>query len=129
MSDVLQKKINLLVHLANADGQFHASEKKILQQILSEHGAKDYELRSFEGSAQALQDASSIIEKEELLYWAFQLVKADGYITPDEISFCKILAVKLNFLPSIVDMYATHELPPLGSFIQVAAKFKLKGKL
>jgi uncharacterized tellurite resistance protein B-like protein len=124
MNNVLQKKINLLVYLAKADGQFHASEKKFLRELLAEHGVKNLDLQSTNARADVFNDASSILEKEELLFWAFQLVKADGLIHPEEVSFCKKLAKKLKFLPDIVDTYANEDLPTLNDFVAQSVKFR-----
>lgn len=126
MNDVLQKKINLLVYLAKADGQFHASEKKFLRELLAEHGVTNLDLQSTDGKADVFNDASSILEKEELLFWAFQLVKVDGLIHPDEVSFCKKLAKKLKFLPDIVDTYAHEDLPTLNDFLAQSVKFRVQ---
>lgn len=125
MDDVLQKKINLLFYLAKADGQFHASEKKFLRELLAEHGVKNLDFQSIDGQAEVFNDTSSILGKEELLYWAFQLMKADGQIHPDEVAFCKKLVNKLKFLPTIVDTFANEDLPTLNDFVEQSMKFKI----
>jgi len=126
MEDVLKKKINLLVHLANADGKFHSSERKFLEELLQTHGVKDFDFNKTAKNGSPFDDAGSIVEKEELLYWAFQLIKIDGEIHPDEIAYCKALAIKLNFMPGIVDHYKSIDLPPLNKFREEAFNYRFK---
>jgi hypothetical protein len=38
MTEVVRKKMNLLIHLAQIDGQFDESEKKVLESLLTEAG-------------------------------------------------------------------------------------------
>jgi len=124
MDDVLKKKINLLVHLAHADGHFHATEKKFLQKLLQDNGVKKFEMRKSSDMREI--DVSSIYEKEELLYRALQLIKADGEVHPDEVAYCKALAIKLKFLPSLIDEYIKNDLPALELFMIEASGFRNK---
>lgn len=117
MDQVLEKKINLLVRLANADGHFDVTEKAYIKDLLEERGVDHRELN--EALAQdSLKDIHTIIDKEQALYWALQLTKADGIIHPAELAFCKAAAFRLKFLPEVIDAYTDRELPAFDVFKQ-----------
>lgn len=114
MDQVLQKKINLLIHLANADGNFDVSEKAFIKDLLTERGIDHKKMEAFERNN--LHDIQTIVDKEQALYWALQLVKIDGVIHIDEIAFCKAIAFRLKFLPAVIDEYANKDLPEFSVF-------------
>jgi uncharacterized membrane protein YebE (DUF533 family) len=114
MDHVLQKKINLLIHLANADGHFDVSERAFIKDLLTEKGIDHKKLDTFEKGS--LDDVHTIVDREQALYWALQLTKADGVIHTDEIAFCKAVAFRLKFLPEVVDEYVTKDLPEFTEF-------------
>ena len=114
MDQVLQKKINLLIHLANADGHMDVSERAFIKDLLTEKGIDHKKLDDFE--KRGLDDLHTIVDKEQALYWALQLVKVDGVIHTDEVAFCKAVAFRLKFLPEVVDEYVNKELPEFAVF-------------
>jgi uncharacterized membrane protein YebE (DUF533 family) len=114
MDQVLQKKINLLIHLANADGHMDVSERAFLKDLLTEKGIDHRNLDDFE--KRGLEDVHTIVDKEQALYWALQLVKVDGVIHTDEVAFCKAVAFRLKFLPEVVDEYVSKDLPEFAVF-------------
>jgi uncharacterized membrane protein YebE (DUF533 family) len=114
MDALLKKKINLLIHLANADGTFDVSERAYIKDLLTEKGIDHKKLDAFEKGS--LDDIHTIVDKEQALYWALQLAKADGVIHTDELAFCKAVAFRLKFLPEIIDAYVNKELPEFSVF-------------
>lgn len=114
MDQVLQKKINLLIHLANADGHFDVSERAFIKDLLTQKGIDHKNLDAFEKGN--LGDVHTIVDKEQALYWALQLVKVDGVIHTDELAFCKAVAFRLKFLPEVVDEYVKKDLPEFSVF-------------
>jgi tellurite resistance protein len=123
MNQVLRKKINVLVHLANADGHFDVSEKAFLKDLLQEHGIDHHRLDSLK--PENIDDVHTIVEKEQVLYWALQLIKADGEIHDDELAFCKAMALKLKFVPGVIDEYAHKQLPEFQVFKKEVDPFKM----
>jgi uncharacterized membrane protein YebE (DUF533 family) len=117
MDQVLEKKINLLVRLANADGHFDVTEKAFINDLLEERGIDHRELNEVLAS-DSLKDIHTIVDKEQALYWAIQLMKADGILHTAEISFCRTIAFRLRFLPRIVEAYKDRELPAFNVFKQ-----------
>jgi uncharacterized membrane protein YebE (DUF533 family) len=123
MDQVLEKKINLLVRLANADGHFDVTEKAFIKDLLEERGVNHKELN--EALAKdSLKNIHTIVDKEQALYWALQLTKADGILHTDEIAFCKAVAFRLKFLPEVVDVYTSRELPAFNVFKQEVDPFR-----
>jgi uncharacterized membrane protein YebE (DUF533 family) len=124
MNTLLQKKINLLVHLAKADGHLDESEKQLIQEILleaGEHTQVDWD----QSTAGAIEGVTQIQDKEKLLHWALRLIKIDGILHADEIAYCKALAIKLKFKPELIDHYTNADLPELESFAKSVLRFRL----
>lgn len=123
MNKMLQRKINVLTHLAKADGKFHAAERVFLETILKEQG--------FEGAYQEehmapdLEMLGETPDKGELLFWAFKLMRADGFLDPREIEYCKTLCVKLGYQPALVDVYMENEVISLQEFEKILTGFLL----
>lgn len=117
MNQVLEKKINILIQLANADGHFDVTEKAFIKDLLTERGVNHKELNEVLAK-DSLKDIHTIVDKEQALYWALQLVKADGTLHTDELAFCKAVAFRLKFLPEVVEAYKDKELPEFNVFKQ-----------
>jgi uncharacterized tellurite resistance protein B-like protein len=114
MNELLRKKINLLVHLAKVDGKMDQSEHEMLLEILREYNISDFkwnktptiDLADFEGAP----------SRAEILYLALRIIRADGIIHPDEVAYCKALALKLEFNAAIVDHYTGEQFPSYELF-------------
>ncbi len=115
MNKVLEKKINMLIHLANADGHFDVSEKAFIKDLLIEQGVNHKELNEVL-SKNSLSDMHTIVDKEQALYWALQLARIDDVLHTDEIAFCKTVAFRLKFLPEVIDFYKNKPLPAFEQF-------------
>jgi uncharacterized tellurite resistance protein B-like protein len=114
MNTLEKRKLNLLVHLAHADGKFEKSEKELLRLFekekklsASEH-TNDHPLE--------LSDFTHANDKIELLFWALRMMQADKIIHEQEVVFCKHLAAKLNFKSEVIDHYANQALPSFAEF-------------
>ncbi len=116
MDETLRKKINLLVYLAKSDGKFHVAEKAFLKDLLQQRGIEDFDLEAVANEVNPLKDIASVMDKHELMYWCLQLIKADDLVHPDEIAYCKALAIKLKFSPLIIDKYKFELLPVFEIF-------------
>jgi uncharacterized membrane protein YebE (DUF533 family) len=123
MNNVLEKKINILIRLANADGHFDVTEKAFIKDLLIERGVDHKELTEVLAK-DSLKDIHTIVDKEQALYWALQLVKVDGIVHTDELAFCKAVAFRLKFLPEVVDAYKDKALPAFDVFKQEVDPFR-----
>lgn len=122
MDETLKKKINLLVHLAKSDGKFHTAERQFLDSLLVERCITNYDLDKVKIDNNFSQFASTL-DKQELLYWSLQLIKADCIIHADEIAYCKALALKLKFNPSVIDQFANQETSEFKIFKDTVRNF------
>ncbi len=122
MDETLKKKINLLVHLAKSDGKFHTAEREFLDSLLMERGVTNYDLDKVKVDHN-FSVFTSTLDKQELLHWSLQLIKADGIIHADEIAYCKALALKLKFNPSVIDHFANLVMPDFKIFKETVRKF------
>jgi len=125
MDETLKKKINLLVHLAKSDGKFHVAEKAFLKDLLQQRGVVNFNLDALAIEANPLKEMAAVIDKQELLYWCLQLIKADGVMHADEVAYCKALAIKLKFSPLVIDKYALEQLPVFELFREELQRFVL----
>ncbi|MCE2997117.1 MAG: hypothetical protein ACK5RG_02640 [Cyclobacteriaceae bacterium] len=116
MNKVLSRKINLLLHLANIDGKFHASEKELLLSILKEKGLDESFLEEHKQTTPDLETLHELPDKTELFYWILKMIAADGEIHADEIKEAKNLAVKLGFSADAVDYFSHAPIPELSKF-------------
>lgn len=112
MNGLIKKKLNLLVHLARVDGEFHKTEKDLILKLAGDEASFNEALIS----ATTKVDVSGFSDKEEILYLALKLVQADSVITEEELKFCRSLASKLGFSESLVDHFAYKKLPSLSEF-------------
>lgn len=105
MDAVLRKKINILIHLAGADGHFDDSERAFIYNICLRHGVDldtigdlIAEPESI-GSLGALSYATTV----DYLTESILLMLVDGKVLPSEILFCQDMGLRLGFQKSTVD--------------------------
>jgi uncharacterized tellurite resistance protein B-like protein len=124
MNTLEKRKLNLLVHLAHADGKFEKSEKELLRSFECEKRLAESHLHP-EGEPLQLSDFTNANDKIELLYWALRMIQADKIVHEKEIIFCKHLASKLHFKPEIIDRFAHGVLPEYVPFEKEVKSFWL----
>lgn len=123
MEELLRKKINLLVHLARIDGKMDHSEQEMLRQILKDHRIEEFDWNS--ATPSNVNDFKNAPSKAEVLYLALRMVHADGILHPDEVAYCKALAVKLNYKTEVVDFFSSNELGSISDFKKRISTFAL----
>lgn len=106
MDKQTERKLNLLVHLANIDGIFHKSEKALIKEFLSEKGINPIDFEFIRAENEKLQDLHLIDDKNEIMFLALKLIQADKIIDRREVAFYKKLADKLGFKPELIDFFA-----------------------
>jgi uncharacterized tellurite resistance protein B-like protein len=124
MDILLHKKLNILIHLAKSDGKFHDTERKLLHDLLEEHGFSPQELAKYETET-LHENMGPVSEKAELIYWSIKLMQADGIIHADEVAYCKRVVGQLHYKEELVDRYAHTKLPTLNIFEKELDTFKL----
>ena len=105
MNILNRKKIDILIHLAEADGDYHPIEKSFILKVAERHGISESEVEEIKeahepiGSLGALSYNTSIDYLTDVLL----LLPVDGKILPSEIVFCQDIALRLGFRKSGVD--------------------------
>lgn len=122
MQELIQKKLNLLVHLAQIDGHFAQTERDVITKMLEEAGWNEDAIQNAVQPS-SLKDFENDHRLSDVLYWALRLIKADGEIHSDEASYCKALALKLKFKPEVIDYYASRELGSREEFRKNISQF------
>jgi hypothetical protein len=112
MNAILKKKLNLLVHLARIDGDFHKSEREMIFNLVNDMQAIDAVPRN----ADPFAGIEGSEDREEIFYLALKLVLADSKLTEDELKFCRTLATKLGFRDGAADRFAKTPLPDFAEF-------------
>jgi uncharacterized tellurite resistance protein B-like protein len=115
MNTLERKKLNLLVHLAKADGKFDKSERQLLKEFASEKGLNTTIVNQKEQSLE-YSELTRSEERIELLFWALKLMHADNVLHEKELLFCKKLATKLSIKEEIVTRFDIGTLPSLDEF-------------
>ena len=123
MNKILSRKINLLLHLANIDGKFDASEKELLLSILKEKGLDESFLEEHNQPTPDLETLHELPDKTELFYWILKMIKADGELHAEEMKEAKNLAVKLGFSTDAVDYFSHISINPLAQFRSDVLRF------
>lgn len=129
MNGLLMKKINLLLHLAHADGMFALSERDILVEILTENGLGESYINEHKLLPIDYQEIGKMDERSELLFWVLRLIAADNQFHPAEISMAKRIAKQLNYQPEVVDFYRVYPIKTLAEFNKQVKDFQMKSIL
>lgn len=124
MKKLLEKKVNLLLHIANIDGKYDDSEKKVLAELLTENGVTMDFVNSVRQSQVDLSEVNKLPKKEELFFWIMTMIKADGSLHNDEITFAKVIAIRLGFDPSAVDHFTKLNLTDRNQFVSDLRSFR-----
>lgn len=103
----LSYKKNHLKHLlalANADGNIHEKELKLLFKIGKKYGLKDWQIQNLVDSKEKfkLNIPDNFYDRMNLLYDLILMVYADGVVEKREIAFCEDVATKFKMKKSIV---------------------------
>lgn len=125
MDKMLNKKINLLLHLAKVDGKFAQAEKKFLESILIERGLEASFLGEYKEKAVSLRDFKNISDKTELLFWVLKLIHADNRLHLSEIEYSRIIANELSFREEVVDYFILYGITSLEEFEKDIKNFRM----
>jgi uncharacterized membrane protein YebE (DUF533 family) len=127
-----KSQISILIHLASMDGDIDDTEKELISRIGMAHGLSEEELQEYFDHPLEKIDFSKLSEDEsfDTLYNLVHLMKVDGKIFDEEISYCMNMAKKLGYpLEAVMDLYSqVHANVKLKSEIQkIKRKYHKKG--
>lgn len=96
---MIRTHISLLVQLARVDGVVVQDEIDLIKQIGHSHGMSSDEISACFENPHLVEDLDNLTndEKYEYIYNIVRLMKIDGRLYKEEISFCARLASKLGY--------------------------------
>ena len=106
---MIQQRITALTQLAKIDGTFAETEKTLIMRIGKSNGMSEDEIESIILNNHNDVDWDSLDEGEkfDLLYDAILVMKVDGQILDEEVTYCQMLAKKLGFdLRVVMELYS-----------------------
>ncbi len=104
---MIKSQIALLTELAGRDGHIDEKETDLILRIGTAHGLSEDEVRELIASPVAIEwDGLSLEDRFEMLHNVVKLMKADGEIFDEEISYCMDVAHRLGFpLEAVMELY------------------------
>ncbi|MEQ8363254.1 MAG: hypothetical protein RIF39_16315 [Cyclobacteriaceae bacterium] len=115
MDSIIKKKLNLLIRLAKADGEFHRSEQKMIQAVAQEAGV-DVNITEQVNFGDDDFSISENRDRVHVLYLTLKLILADDVVTNEELSFGREVAAKFSYKPALVDHFVNSTIPDLATF-------------
>jgi uncharacterized membrane protein YebE (DUF533 family) len=106
---MIQQRISALIELAKIDGSFDDTEKSLIMRIGKSNGMSESEIQQiiFGKNEDVNWEILEEDEKFDLLYDAILVMKVDGQILDEEVTYCQMLARKLGFdLRVVMELYA-----------------------
>jgi len=105
MDAVLRKKINILIHLAGADGHFDDSERAFIYNICLRHGVDLDTIGDLIAEPEPVGSLGALSHETAIDYLteSILLMLVDGKVLPSEILFCQDMGIRLGFPKSAVD--------------------------
>ena len=105
MNVVLRMQLNVLIHLAMADGEISIEEKECLTNIAESNGVSPQELEELIRNPKPMESFGALSNdtKFEYLYSIVQLMNADQNVDKREIHFCQNLALRLGYYKEVID--------------------------
>jgi uncharacterized membrane protein YebE (DUF533 family) len=101
-------QIAILVNLAAKDGEIDQTERDLILRICEAHGFSQEQAEEFFKEKDTPIDFSalSVDQRFDTLHNLVQLMKVDGKIFDEEISYCMQMAKKLGYpMEAVMDLY------------------------
>lgn len=105
---MVNTQISLLINLACEDGEIDEKERELIYTIGRSHGLESNEIDALIDHPDRNLDFDTLEDEErfECLYNLVHLMKVDGQIFDEEISYCLEMARKLKYpLEAVMELY------------------------
>lgn len=105
-----KSELNVLINLAAIDHVIDAKEINLIRMIGRANMISDEEIEELIAHPQTITDLRQMTEEEkfEHLYFLITLMKADGRILKQEITFCEKIANKLGYQSGVIGALSQH---------------------
>ena len=105
MDIVTEKKLNILIQLAEADKHFATAEREMIVRIAKERNFPEEAVSSLIRSPKPIDSLGALSQDQKFDYLnsCIELIYADHKIFESELIFVKSIAIKLGFKKSVVE--------------------------
>jgi len=105
MDIVTEKKLNILIQLAEADKHFATAEREMIVRIAKERNFPEEAVNSLIRSPKPIDSLGALSQDQKFDYLisCIELIYADHKIFESELIFVKSIAIKLGFKKSVVE--------------------------
>jgi len=105
MDIITEKKLNILIQLAEADKHFATSEREMIVRIAKERNFPEEAVNSLIRSPKPIDSLGALSQDQKFDYLisCIELIYADHKIFESELIFVKSIAIKLGFKKSVVE--------------------------
>jgi uncharacterized tellurite resistance protein B-like protein len=105
MDIITEKKLNILIQLAEADKHFATAEREMIVKIAKERNFSEEAVNSLIRSPKPIDSLGALSQDQKFDYLnsCIELIYADHKIFESELIFVKSIAIKLGFKKSVVE--------------------------
>jgi uncharacterized tellurite resistance protein B-like protein len=105
-----KSELNVLINLAIIDHLMDAKEANLIRMIGKANQIPEAEVEDLIAHPQTITNIRQMTEDEkfEHLYFLITLMKADGRILKEEISFCEKIANRLGYESGVIGALSQH---------------------
>ena len=105
MDIVTEKKLNILIQLAEADKHFATAEREMIVRIAKERNFSEEAVNGLIRSPKPIDSLGALSQDQKFDYLnsCIELIYADHKIFESELIFVKSIAIKLGFKKSVVE--------------------------
>lgn len=105
MDIITEKKLNILIQLAEADKHFATAEREMIVRIAKERNFPEEAVNSLIRSPKPIDSLGALSQDQKFDYLisCIELIYADHKIFESELIFVKSIAIKLGFKKSVVE--------------------------
>ena len=105
MDIITEKKLNILIQLAEADKHFATAEREMIVRIAKERNFPEEAVNGLIRSPKPIDSLGALSQDQKFDYLisCIELIYADHKIFESELIFVKSIAIKLGFKKSVVE--------------------------
>ena len=105
-----KSELNVLINLAILDHMMDAKEVNLIRMIGKANLIPEPEIEDLIAHPQTITNIRQMTEEEkfEHLYFLITLMKADGRVLKEEISFCEKIANRLGYEKGVIGALSQH---------------------
>jgi hypothetical protein len=105
MNPLVKKKLSILIHLANIDGEFAKVEKSFIYDIAERNGVSKDEINALIEQPDSIGSLGALSYNKAVEYMcdSLSLMIIDEKVLPSEIILCEDIALRLGFHKKDID--------------------------